>query len=248
MPHPSSLPYMVSFTNALRLTDQENPFKPKNLLPAAIMNNQHITIERIDTPNPDEFQRFRVHFYETHLIHVTLTSNPFVVCGWIEKITWFKRKRIHGDRKLVVGLGVQWSPYYNCAAILQLCVGHRCLVFQLQQANMVMLPLRRFLSNHSNTFVGFFKYKKRRMLLNSEHKLFVRNFVDIRDLSETLGSRNASLELLANSLFGFKGVKKSRTIEKSNWNDVLLTEEQVKYASVDAFLSFRIGMHFKVWA
>lgn len=57
-----------------------------------------------------------------------------------------------------------------------------------------------------------------------------------------------SLEQLANSLFGFKGVKKSMMIEKSNWDDVSLTEEQVKYASVDAFLSFRIGMHFKAWA
>ncbi|KAG6675251.1 hypothetical protein I3842_15G092800 [Carya illinoinensis] len=213
------------------------------------MNNQHITIETIDPPNPDKFQRYRVHFYERHLIHVTLTSNPFVVCDWIKKISWFKRERIHGDRKLVVGLGVQWSPYHSCAAILQPCVGTRCLVFQLQQANFVIRTLRRFLSNPNNTFVGFFKYKKRRMLLNSEHKLSVRNFVDIRDLSGTsLGERNMSMEQLANYLFGFEGVKKSALIDLTNWDDVSLTEEQVQYASVDAFLSFRIGMHFGVWA
>ncbi|XP_040996084.1 uncharacterized protein LOC121242258 [Juglans microcarpa x Juglans regia] len=208
------------------------------------MNDEHITIETIDIPNPDKLRRFRVHLFERHLINVTLTSNPSIVRRWIRATLWYKGKQNNPRGGLLVGLGIQRRPYLNSAATLQLCVGHHCLVFHMQHAPIVPLALRRFLSYHKNTFIGVFDHKEPRSLLDSEHHLSVSNLVDVRDEVKLLGwSGDLSVEQLADRLLGFKDVNIPQEIGIStNWDDVSLTEEQVQYASVYAFLSFSMGM------
>ncbi|KAG2666952.1 hypothetical protein I3760_15G089800 [Carya illinoinensis] len=165
------------------------------------MNDEHITIETINIPNPDELRRFRVHLFERHLIDVTLTSNPFVQ-----------------------------PPYLNSASTLQLCVGHHCLIFHIQHARIIPLALRRFLSYPKNTFFSVFDHKDPRKLLDSEYHLSVSNLVDVRDEVKFLGwSGDLTVEQLADCLLGFKDVNIPQEIGIStNWDDVSLTKEQVR--------------------
>jgi hypothetical protein len=57
-----------------------------------------------------------------------------------------------------VGLDVEWRPSFSGAysktAIHQLCVGRRCLIFQLLHADYVPNTLDEFLSDPDYTFVG----------------------------------------------------------------------------------------------
>ncbi|KAG6627175.1 hypothetical protein CIPAW_15G108300 [Carya illinoinensis] len=138
----------------------------------------------------------------------------------------------------------QQPPYLNSASTLQLCVGHHCLIFHIQHARIIPLALRRFLSYPKNTFFSVFDHKDPRKLLDSEYHLSVSNLVDVRDEVKFLGwSGDLTVEQLADCLLGFKEVNIPHEIGIStNWDDVSLTKEQVQYASVDAFLSFSMGM------
>ncbi|KAH7843995.1 hypothetical protein Vadar_023240 [Vaccinium darrowii] len=90
--------------------------------------------------------RFTIDFHGTPFT-TTLTSTPKVVRKWLQ--TTLHRNPCHRHH-LVVGLGVQWRPDYypgheSPAATLQLCVGRRCLIFQLLHSPTVPNLLRRFL-------------------------------------------------------------------------------------------------------
>ncbi|XP_040991155.1 uncharacterized protein LOC121238368 [Juglans microcarpa x Juglans regia] len=178
--------------------------------------NDHITIEPHHSPNPQRLRTFTVHFFHNHHIHVTLTSTPAVVRGWLHKVRPLFFTHIH-SRRLVVGLGVQWNPYSASAATLQLCIGHRCLVFQLFHAPRVPRFLRLFLSNTDNTFVGVWNHRDKDMLLDSKHELSVSNLVDVRDVvAATKGwSRSLSMEELTGRILGFKDVEKPERIGRS---------------------------------
>ncbi|KQJ96005.1 hypothetical protein BRADI_3g20180v3 [Brachypodium distachyon] len=54
-------------------------------------------------------------------------------------------------------MGVQWMPPFRGPGTLQLCCGHRCLVFQIAQAGgCIPNVLRRFLRDYpSVVFVGY---------------------------------------------------------------------------------------------
>lgn len=213
------------------------------------MNNNNITIENIDTSNPDELQRFQV-FFERHLIHVTLTSNPFIVRRWIRVTLWFKHKQ-YCRRGLIVGLGIQRPPYLNSDATLQLSVGHHCLVFHIQHARTIPPSFWRFLYEHKNTFFDVFDHNEPSNLLDFEHQLLVWNLIDVRDEVKLLGWTLSGA--VGRSSFGFQEMHMLPEIGNSTWDDVTLTEEQVQYATINAFLYFFMGMalnarHRRHWA
>ncbi|KAG6667957.1 hypothetical protein I3843_01G127700 [Carya illinoinensis] len=212
------------------------------------MNDGRITIETHHSSDPQRFRTFTVHFFHSYRIHVILTSTPAVVRAWLRKVRSRFLTHIR-SRRLVVGLGVQWNPYYASAATLQLCIGHRCLVFQLFHAPRIPSALRRFLSDTGNTFVGVCNHRDEDMLLGSKHRLLLSNLVDVRDVvTATKGwSRSLSMEELASRILGFKGVEKPERIGRSAWDDYWLSEKQVQYASVDAYLSFSMGKALNVW-
>ncbi|KZV14929.1 Werner Syndrome-like exonuclease [Dorcoceras hygrometricum] len=93
---------------------------------------------------------YDVHFFGDS-IHTTVTHDPEVVSRWISDLDSDKR---------IVGLDVEWRPCFNRntsnpAATLQLCVGRRCLIFQLLHSRIVPPSLIGFLSNPSYTFSGW---------------------------------------------------------------------------------------------
>ncbi|XP_040381755.1 uncharacterized protein LOC102715038 [Oryza brachyantha] len=129
---------------------------------------------------------------------------------------------------------------------LQLCVGRRCLVFQIARAaaaNGVPAALQRFLADNGVAFVGYGVRSDCRKL--AAHHEGVR-VACTRELRSVTGMGNASMERMAEELLGLAGMKKPVTVSRSRWDAPKLSKKQVKYACVDAFLSLRLGVHVGV--
>ncbi|KAF3457013.1 hypothetical protein FNV43_RR01670 [Rhamnella rubrinervis] len=91
------------------------------------------------------------------VIHTTVTSSAEDVDRWLSKLYHAHSRRWTSTS--LVGLDIEWRPYYppsdrNPVAIMQICIGHHCLIFQLLHANTVPESLVHFLANPVFTFVG----------------------------------------------------------------------------------------------
>lgn len=205
------------------------------------------TIDEIDAP--PSHCLFNVNLAGTNIV-VTVTEKAAVVRRWISATKFFRR----GFRgRLVVGLGVQWTPDGRDppADTLQLCVGSRCLVYQLGNSLNVPLSLRRFLMDPGNTFVGFWNHSDRWKLQISEHRLqMLRDPLDMRKYAQTDDGESletASIERIVEEHLGIPGVPFSREISMSDWGDVNLSHEQVLQVTLDAHYAFEIGKDIRAW-
>ncbi|XP_012569525.1 uncharacterized protein [Cicer arietinum] len=184
-------------------------------------------------------------------ITVTVTSVASVVRKWLNSTLFLRRKHVQMNQ-LVVGLGVQWTPGgYNAPAnTLQLCIGRRCLIFQLSQAEFVPQRLRTFLQDPDHRFVGFWNHSDRRKLMSSEHGLEMRNYpLDLRMYGERLCGENlarASVKKIVKKCLGYE-VEQSREISMSDWSQKDLNKDQVVYACVDAYCAFLMGKNLRAW-
>ncbi|XP_051216474.1 uncharacterized protein [Lolium perenne] len=174
------------------------------------------------------------------------TAHPGDARRWICKTRWLHYPLLRSAR-LVVGLGVQWTPVRARAradtpppATLQLCVGHRCLVFHLAQVHPDDVPaaLHRFLADPRVVFVGYGSAYDRRML-RDHYGLHVECGRDLRALT---GMGNASVDLMSRRFLGYHGITKPVSVAMSAWHAPRLSVEQVEYACVDAYTAFRLGL------
>ncbi|XP_019054591.1 PREDICTED: Werner Syndrome-like exonuclease [Nelumbo nucifera] len=179
------------------------------------------------------------------IIQTTVTCKASIVDQWIRGILYIHRWRLH---KLIVGFDVEWRPSLNRSmsnpvAILQLCVGRRCLIFQLIHADYFPDSLFNFLEDHRFTFVGVGIQQDVQKL--SRNYSFSFSFLeDLRSLAAYRFDMpelwNAGLKRLAWEVLRVE-IDKPVHITLSNWDAHFLTEAQVCYATADAFLSFEIG-------
>ncbi|XP_057476847.1 3'-5' exonuclease-like [Actinidia eriantha] len=211
------------------------------------MSYGRIDIDRTDDNRKPHYRRTFDVTCHGHCIHTTVTARPSVARDWLYKT---RHLHVRFRRKLVVGLGVQWRPgAFNTPATLQLCVGRRCLVFQLHRAPAVPRFLRRFLSHPRTTFVGVWNHQDRALLKDSKHNLSLSSLLDIRDVAADLRgySKQLSMETLAELILGLEGVTKPISVGMSDWEAYWLDEDQIQYACLDAFVSFSLGKALKVW-
>ncbi|KAL6990113.1 hypothetical protein U1Q18_015861 [Sarracenia purpurea var. burkii] len=207
--------------------------------------------EDLIQPSPNH-RRFIVNFHGAR-IATTVTSVSSVVRKWLRTTLYRHARHRH---HLVVGLGVQWSPDVfsgdnSPAATIQLCVGCRCLIFQLIHSDTVPKFLRRFLVNPSHTFVGMWNHSDANKLLNSKHELLMdRQPLDLRlhAVSQFTGASlcRESMETIVRECLGCE-VPFQRWISMSNWDDEELDDMQVLQACVDAYTSFMIGVDLRAW-
>lgn len=191
----------------------------------------------------DTVDKYTVQLYR-HSISTTVTATATAVDEWISDIYRIHRRRLP---HLIVGLDVEWRPRFkagcNPAATLQLCVGSRCLIFQLLYADSIPKSLAEFLLQPDFTFVGVGVEEDVEKLLE-DYELSVGQSLDLRSLAaEELGIRElkqAGLKRLAAQVLGIE-VNKPRRITMSAWDAEMLNSDQVQYACIDAFLSFEIG-------
>ncbi|XP_037430745.1 Werner Syndrome-like exonuclease [Triticum dicoccoides] len=182
--------------------------------------------------------------FEGDVITTTITSSGAAVAAWLRKIRYVYRWVYH---KLIVGLDVEWRPSYshaqNPVALLQLCVGRRCLIFQLLHADYFPQALVTFLADPDFRFVGVGVQDDANRLSN-DHGIGVANTVDLRHLAaDEMGRpwlRQAGLRDVADAVMG-ASVDKPHSITMGPWDAYRLSDEQIKYACIDAFVSFEVG-------
>ncbi|KAK4412788.1 hypothetical protein Salat_2926000 [Sesamum alatum] len=188
---------------------------------------------------------YDVFFFDDTIL-TTVTHDPDTVSDWISEIMYIHRRRLHS---LIVGLDVEWRPsftrhYQNPVATLQICVGRRCLIYQLIHTRYIPDSLDDFLSDDDFTFVG--------VGVNPDlEKLDSDYGIGGEARAVELGKRaadeygrkelkNAGLKGLSSFVLG-REMEKPRRVTTSRWDNRWLTAEQVQYACIDAFVSFEIG-------
>ncbi|XP_057970878.1 3'-5' exonuclease-like [Malania oleifera] len=199
----------------------------------------------VDYETPEETHDYYGVIFMDDTIQTLVTITPAMVDFWISEIQRIHRRRL---RHLIVGLDIEWRPNKsrysnNPVATLQLCVGRRCLIFQLIYAPHIPQSLSRFLANPDYTFVGLGIASDVEKMAD-DYGLEVSNSVDLRELAAcTLDARElcrAGLKTLARVVLG-KEIEKPKSVTMSRWDQEWLSYEQIQYACLDAFLSFEIG-------
>ncbi|KAK2652038.1 hypothetical protein Ddye_011894 [Dipteronia dyeriana] len=183
-------------------------------------------------------------------IRTLVTNCPSMVESWISEIKLIHRQKLG---RLIVGLDIEHHPNFNYknehpVATLQLCVGHRCLIFQVIHAPDIPQCLEDFLLNDKYSFVGV-RVDEDAEKLKNDYNLSVGNAIDLRTLAaeqvDVLGMnmkelKQAGLKGLSERVLG-KKLEKPKKIQLSNWDNRKLSSHQVQYACLDAFVSFEIA-------
>lgn len=201
-----------------------------------------MTISIVDHELPyDSHNLYDVSFFNDQ-IHTLVTHSAPMVESWLSEINPII------NENPIIGLDVEWRPNQsrsieNPVATLQLCVGHRCLIYQLIHTQNIPQSLFDFLANRSYKFVGAgIENDVEKLLLDYELK--VTNAVDLGVLAATRlckrELKNAGLKGLAKEVLG-KEIEKPKKVTLSRWDSEWLTCNQVQYACLDAFLSSEIG-------
>lgn len=207
-----------------------------------------MTISIVDHELPyDTHNLYDVSFYNDQ-IHTLVTHSAPMVESWLSEIIPIV------NQNPIVGLDVEWRPNNrnsdNPVATLQLCVDHRCLIFQLLYAQTIPRALFDFLSNGSYTFVGAGIENDMDKLL-VDYDLKVTNTLDLGPLAATkLGKielKKAGLKGLSKEVLG-KELQKPSNVTRSRWDNEWLMCNQVQYACIDAFISSEIGRRLTAMA
>ena len=164
---------------------------------------------------------YRVMF-EGGAITTTVTSSGASVKAWVDEALSVHRSRL---RDLIVGLDVEWRPLfgpgYSPTALLQLCVGRRCLIFQLLHADYIPDALGEFLRDDDYRFAGVGVGADAERLWNDKG-LNVANTVDLAEVAaEEMGRpdlRNAGLKAIASAVMGVD-IDKPDAVRVGPWDN-----------------------------
>ncbi|PIN00255.1 hypothetical protein CDL12_27245 [Handroanthus impetiginosus] len=197
----------------------------------------HFNIEQIDAS--PVHRKYVVSFFGDQIL-TTITADSDIVTQWFNEM---ERPSL-----LLVGVGVHFRCFNEfVAATLELCVGGRCLLYQVDCVTTEHPDaLLDFLRNEEYTFVGW-KISRHLNRLYEDQALDIprKISVELRKLTAKrcadLG-RDAELSALAEMVLG----KELEDMPVDNliplrWDLDVLLASQVKHACAEAFVSFEIG-------
>lgn len=154
------------------------------------------------------------------------------------------------EAQLIVGFDAEWPVSYekgkeDVVAVIQVCTSEKeCYVFQVSHMNSFPPMLKQLIEHENFIKVG----------VNIEADLYKlgRNFgidalkaihscVDLSSLANSVLDRSScwSLAGLAQYLFETE-VSKLPSVRMSRWDSFPLTDKQLEYAALDAFLSLNV--------
>ncbi|KDP44092.1 hypothetical protein JCGZ_05559 [Jatropha curcas] len=186
-----------------------------------------------------------IQYYDAH-IFTTVTSTASVVDEWIATTMHIYKRKLC---KLLVGLDTEWclpteSNSHQKVAIVQLCVGKRCLIFQFCHAVSIPSSFSNFLGNEKFTFVGK-EVGNDAYKLHEDYGIHVARTKDVGYWASKKyhdkDIRKMGLKALARK-FLQKFIPKPKEITMSKWDVKELTFEQIEYACLDAYVSFELGL------
>ncbi|XP_052114234.1 3'-5' exonuclease-like [Arachis duranensis] len=173
-------------------------------------------------------------------IETTVTDNATVVDQWVQGIN----DLYPANESVIVGLNVERSARKNRSATLHLCVDSKCLIVQLLYIGELPLSLKNFFIKPNFFFVGIL-IAKNISRIHDEYGGLSSGSVhaDIKELAiqkwpdrwNLLG-----LEDLCSSVLGLS-TKKPKLVSLSNWDVRVLSVEQVEYACIGAYVSWKVG-------
>ena len=190
------------------------------------------------------------------MLDVWITCDAEVVVSFLEDI-------LHGNsaqrRRKLVGLDTEWKRLPGgdvMTAILQLCVGTSVLVFQVLYANGGDLPkvLKRFLTEEDNIFTGA-HIENDVKRLRDDFSITITNPIDLQLVvpeaaieykhlggpHPVYGVRRSSLEKIASEVLCLPHLRKPAGADHDHWHERYLDSFQVRYATIDAYLSYEIA-------
>ena len=205
--------------------------------------NSNPTTTNTITSNPTT-SKCRVKF-DGKLIETTVTDKGSTIDEWVHEIL-----SMYDGKRMVVGLDIEWKPNSSRednnkakAATLQLCTGEKCLIVQLLHTDCIPQPLKSFLMDSNFTFVGV-RVAEDIAKLNDDYGIECNKSADVRELAmrqwpgRFVGKSN--LKTLAFEVLGVS-MKKPPEVRRSDWDKRVLDENQVEYACIDAYVSYRVG-------
>ncbi|KAG0537466.1 hypothetical protein BDA96_03G150700 [Sorghum bicolor] len=195
--------------------------------------------------NSSATTRLTVHFGSA-MIDTTVTRDAAVADDWVRTV----RAANPRGARLIVGLDCEWKPNYRSwttskVAILQLCAGTRCLVLQLLYVDRVPASVRSFLADPDVLFVGI-GVGEDVAKLDADYGLTCAAHVDLESrCNDYLGrytgvGRRLGLKGYAEEVLGLF-MEKPRGVTMSNWEKHDLEEAQIRYACIDAYVSYKLG-------
>jgi ribonuclease D len=189
-------------------------------------------------------------FYQGHtfLAHgtTTITANYTNMASKVEehinKIELILEKE---DSYKIVGLDVEYTygPEQK-AALIQLCMGTDCLLYQISSADQPCPKLADFLGRPDITFAGVDIGNDITRL--GRCNLSVANFVDIQKRWKPADSTSNNKDSLADYAAAiidsqYKSIMKKLTHEEHKlWKQVPLSMKHILYASIDAYATYEV--------
>ncbi|RZC87267.1 hypothetical protein C5167_029821 [Papaver somniferum] len=193
--------------------------------------------------------------FDKDKIYTTLTSKASSVDKWIDDVYISFPTQIE-NQNLVVGLDIEWvrlrrqTGEPNKVDVLQLSLAHKCLIFKFSDCDddkdQVPYSLGKFLDDKRIIFVGSGIDQDARKLwvdwgLNIARSEELAGLAEYKLGGEGIykaGLKDLMLEVLGQDLPKPVGLTLSR------W-DRLLSYNQIMYACLDAYASFKLGMELR---
>ncbi|XP_076899795.1 3'-5' exonuclease-like [Bidens hawaiensis] len=192
------------------------------------------------------YNLYDVTFFDT-TVTTTVTADSSAVDKWISETEQHLIRDLSAQ-PLVIGLDVEWRPNRsrgddNPIAVIQLCAGNHCLVFQILHSPIIPYSLVRFLACPFYVFAGVGIGEDVGKLMKDYYLVVVRT-VDLRMVAASVyrkkEMKSSGLKKLASVVLR-KQINKPKKVTMSCWDNRWLVPAQVQYACVDAYLSFEIG-------
>ncbi|CAI9774269.1 unnamed protein product [Fraxinus pennsylvanica] len=182
-------------------------------------------------------------YFSGAVIETTVTDKAATVDNWVLEI-----RSMYYGQQIIVGLDCEWRPNLipsvsNKTATLQLCVNEKCLILQLFYMDYIPQSIKNFLSDPNNTFVGV-EVGDDVLKLNNEYGLTCTTTADIQALAMEIWPvrfyKKPGLKKLADVVVELPMAKPIHVC-RSDWEARVLSIQQIEYACIDAYASYRIG-------
>ncbi|MCL7032464.1 hypothetical protein MKW94_019841 [Papaver nudicaule] len=246
---------LLSSTSWSSIADSKSNTIP--IASSSSSNGANICIEELNVFQSTH-RTYIVRFYNDRICTI-ITHAAWVVDQWISSIYTDFRNNLDN---LVVGLDCEWKASdkdsaafkskrkkkkgsaRNKVAVLQLCVADRCLIFQFACRDSIPPSLYEFLNDEKFRFVGVAVDEDGKKL-HKDYELTVAKTIDLRTLAaEKLGRTElcrAGLKSLTQIVLA-QDLPKPIDVTLSEWDARLLTDRQIEYACLDAFVSCKLAL------